>query len=189
MSPTSPQTVLPTDIPMPIANGSGSAILAHQGLSSTSERPLCSQPPSTASEGTETRSPRGCWWTGCGPEAMLMVLASSPPMVATTPRCSPVDCVRTGDREVGTLQTLKSAASGCGRSWLKSPLKNGKLAIPRTVPEWLCMYHVRKKYGQCGKKSCTRPGRVARTDSGDLRPGRWPRETDSASRASKPPSC
>ena len=55
-SPTSPETVLPTDTPMPMANGSGSAILAHQDPSSTSERPLCSQPPSTASEGTETRS-------------------------------------------------------------------------------------------------------------------------------------
>ena len=83
-----------------------------------------------------------------------MVLASSPPMVATTPKCSPVDCVRTGDREVGTLRTLKSAASGCGRSWFGKPLKNGKLAILRTVPESLYTYNVEKTTSQCGKTSC-----------------------------------
>ena len=90
-----------------------------------------------------------------------MVLASSPLMVATTPRCSPVDCVRTGDREVGTLQTLKSAASGCGRSWFGKPLKNGKLAIHTTGSECLCMYHVEKTTSQSGKTSCKRPGREA----------------------------
>ena len=189
MSPTSPQTVLPTDTPMPIANGSGSAILAHQGPSSTSERPLCSQPPSTASEGTETRSPRGCWWTGCGPEAMLMVLASSPPMVATTPRCSPVDCVRTGDREVGTLWTLKSAASGCGRKLVWKVIQRSKLAILTTVSECLYTYHVEINRSHSGKNPPNDQALWRATDSGDLRPGRWPRETDSASRASKPPSC
>ena len=106
-----------------------------------------------------------------------MVLASSPPMVATTPRCSPVDSVRTGDREVDTLRTLKSAASGCSRKWQRCPLKNGKPPILRTDSESAYMYHVEKTTSQSGKTSSKRPGPVARTDSGDLRPGRWPRVT------------
>ena len=106
-----------------------------------------------------------------------MVLASSPPMVATTPRCSPVDSVRTGDREVDTLRTLKSAENGCGTLEVETLLKKTQLAIHTTDPESSCMYHVEKTPSQSGTKSCKRPGRVARTASGDLRPGRWPRVT------------
>ena len=73
-----------------------------------------------------------------------MVLASSPPMVATTPRCSPVDSVRTGDREVDTLRTLKSAENGCGTLEVRRLLKKAQLAILRTDPESSCMYHVEK---------------------------------------------
>ena len=52
-----------------------------------------------------------------------------------------------------------------------------KFAILRTDSESSRMYHLRKKYTQGEKKSCKRPGRVARKDSGDLRLGRWPRVT------------
>ena len=41
----------------------------------------------------------------------------------------------------------------------------------------MCMYHVEINRSQSEKNPCKRPGRVARTASGDLRPGRWPRVT------------
>ena len=89
----------PAGTSVPTVSGAVPAILAQQDPSPTSRRPLWRQPPSTVSERCKFRSGGGCSTSEYARHTAARTLATSAPMAVTTPRCSPMDSMRTGHRE------------------------------------------------------------------------------------------